>query len=318
MTCARQLERTGLRTTHGRLMPTIPSSLNGVSRERSIFYQRPRNNPPFGQRRRPIAGPVPALRRPPADVRVGVTWVAVAVLLACAPAVGQTGGGYDLSHHVVGGGGGTFGTGGGGTAGQADAGTHSGSAYALTGGFWAGILPPPTVTPTSTATQTPTHTPTVTHTTTPTQTPTSTATVTRTPTVTATWTPTLTPTPTPTFTPSGTPTFTPTSTSTATVTATTTPTNTRTATPTTTNTWTPQPTATPTASATPTATVHTAHCAGDCDASGQVTVDEILTMVNIALGNAPVTDCEAGDSNHDMHITVDEILTAVNNALNGC
>jgi hypothetical protein len=49
-----------------------------------------------------------------------------------------------------------------------------------------------------------------------------------------------------------------------------------------------------------------------------VTVDEILTMVNIALGNAPVTDCEAGDSNHDMHITVDEILTAVNNALNGC
>jgi hypothetical protein len=41
-------------------------------------------------------------------------------------------------------------------------------------------------------------------------------------------------------------------------------------------------------------------------------------MVNIALGNVPVTNCEAGDSNHDMHITVDEILTAVNNALNGC
>ncbi|HEX7408039.1 MAG TPA: hypothetical protein VF515_10380, partial [Candidatus Binatia bacterium] len=51
---------------------------------------------------------------------------------------------------------------------------------------------------------------------------------------------------------------------------------------------------------------------------GQVTVDEILTMVNIALGNAPVSDCEAGDGNGDHQITVDEILTAVNYALSGC
>jgi hypothetical protein len=49
-----------------------------------------------------------------------------------------------------------------------------------------------------------------------------------------------------------------------------------------------------------------------------VTIDEILTMVNIALGNAPLLDCEAADSNHDGHVTIDEILTAVNNALNGC
>jgi hypothetical protein len=49
-----------------------------------------------------------------------------------------------------------------------------------------------------------------------------------------------------------------------------------------------------------------------------VTVDEILTMVNIALGNAPVTTCEAGDANGDGQITVDEILAAVNDALNGC
>jgi hypothetical protein len=41
-------------------------------------------------------------------------------------------------------------------------------------------------------------------------------------------------------------------------------------------------------------------------------------MVNIALGNAAVTTCQAGDANHDGHITVDEILTAVNNDLNGC
>ncbi|MFI5395793.1 MAG: plastocyanin/azurin family copper-binding protein [Candidatus Binatia bacterium] len=71
------------------------------------------------------------------------------------------------------------------------------------------------------------------------------------------------------------------------------------------------PTSTPTPSPTPV-------CVGDCNGNGQVTVDEILTMVNIALGNAQITACEAGDANHDGHITVDEILTAVNNALNGC
>jgi hypothetical protein len=62
----------------------------------------------------------------------------------------------------------------------------------------------------------------------------------------------------------------------------------------------------------------TSDCPGDCDASGDVTVDEVLTMVNIALGNANVSTCLAGDANHDGQISVDEILTAVNNALNGC
>jgi len=47
-------------------------------------------------------------------------------------------------------------------------------------------------------------------------------------------------------------------------------------------------------------------------------VDEILTMVNIALGNTPVAECEPGDANGDTHITVDEILTAVKHALEGC
>jgi len=49
-----------------------------------------------------------------------------------------------------------------------------------------------------------------------------------------------------------------------------------------------------------------------------VTVDEILTLVNIALGNASPLDCPAGDTDHDGRITVDEILTAVYNALHGC
>ncbi len=59
-------------------------------------------------------------------------------------------------------------------------------------------------------------------------------------------------------------------------------------------------------------------CVGDCDDSGQVTVDEILAMVNVALGIDPVTTCNAGDANQDGQITVDEILAAVDNALNGC
>jgi hypothetical protein len=59
-------------------------------------------------------------------------------------------------------------------------------------------------------------------------------------------------------------------------------------------------------------------CAGDCDGQGTVTVDEILTMVNIALDKAPISDCQRGDSNGDGRITIDELLAAVNNALNSC
>jgi len=57
-------------------------------------------------------------------------------------------------------------------------------------------------------------------------------------------------------------------------------------------------------------------------ASGSVScreaADEILSLVNIALGNAEVASCEAGDANLDGQITIDEILTAVSNALTGC
>jgi hypothetical protein len=41
-------------------------------------------------------------------------------------------------------------------------------------------------------------------------------------------------------------------------------------------------------------------------------------MVNIALGNTPVANCLAGDANADGEITINEILGAVNNALSGC
>ncbi len=61
-----------------------------------------------------------------------------------------------------------------------------------------------------------------------------------------------------------------------------------------------------------------APCPGDCSKNGTVTVDEILTMVHIALGNADLSTCLVGDANHDSRITIDDILVAVLKALHGC
>jgi hypothetical protein len=60
------------------------------------------------------------------------------------------------------------------------------------------------------------------------------------------------------------------------------------------------------------------NCTADCDRDGTVTVDEIVTALNIGLGTRPVTDCTAGDSTNDGAITVDEIVAGLNFALNGC
>jgi len=59
-------------------------------------------------------------------------------------------------------------------------------------------------------------------------------------------------------------------------------------------------------------------CISDCNCDSQVTIEEILVMVNIALGKTGVSFCLMGDANGDGAITVDEILGAVFNALNGC
>jgi hypothetical protein len=59
-------------------------------------------------------------------------------------------------------------------------------------------------------------------------------------------------------------------------------------------------------------------CAGDCGGDGEVTVEEIVRMVNIALGSATVDQCRAGDVDGNGEITIDEIIAAVNRALAGC
>lgn len=74
----------------------------------------------------------------------------------------------------------------------------------------------------------------------------------------------------------------------------------------------------PAVAGSPAPTPTPSQCIGDCDNLGQVTVDELLTMVNIALGLDATATCAAGDANGDGTITVDEILKAVNLALTRC
>lgn len=59
-------------------------------------------------------------------------------------------------------------------------------------------------------------------------------------------------------------------------------------------------------------------CPGDCNRDALVTVDELITAVRIALGEAAVDTCLDADLNGDGIVTVDELVTAVNAALLGC
>jgi hypothetical protein len=64
--------------------------------------------------------------------------------------------------------------------------------------------------------------------------------------------------------------------------------------------------------------VATATCVGDCDGSNDVTVGEIIMMVNIALGTDSVASCHAGDADGSGDIAINEIIAAVTNDLDGC
>ncbi len=59
-------------------------------------------------------------------------------------------------------------------------------------------------------------------------------------------------------------------------------------------------------------------CAGDCDLGGDVTIDEITTGVNIALGNAHLAMCVGDDGNLDGEVSVNELIGIVRAALDGC
>jgi hypothetical protein len=128
---------------------------------------------------------------------------------------------------------------------------------------------------------------------------------------------------TPTSTRTPTSTSTPTETPTATITPTATPTRTvtptATITPTSTITPTLPPTATTTVTPTPTPTqTPQSACVGDCNGDGEVTVDELIKGVNIALGNIPLEMCPVFDTNNSGEVEITELIVGVNNALNGC
>jgi len=98
-------------------------------------------------------------------------------------------------------------------------------------------------------------------------------------------------------------------------------------TPTATRTPTPTPPVGPTTPDTPTVTPTTPGqglCVGDCNGSGNVTIDDLVRMVAVALSLQSICPteagggCLAGDSSCNCQITVDEIIQAVNNDLNGC
>ncbi len=59
-------------------------------------------------------------------------------------------------------------------------------------------------------------------------------------------------------------------------------------------------------------------CVGDCNRDGEVAINELITGVNIALGNNDVSSCPEFDANSDGEVTINELISGVNNALNGC
>ncbi len=59
-------------------------------------------------------------------------------------------------------------------------------------------------------------------------------------------------------------------------------------------------------------------CSGDCNGDSNVSVDELLSGVNILLGEADVARCPAFDTDGDAQVTIDEVVGAVKRALVGC
>ncbi len=59
-------------------------------------------------------------------------------------------------------------------------------------------------------------------------------------------------------------------------------------------------------------------CAGDCNANGAVSIDELIVGVNVNLERADAGTCQAMDSDGDGAVAVNELIAAVNNSLRGC
>lgn len=59
-------------------------------------------------------------------------------------------------------------------------------------------------------------------------------------------------------------------------------------------------------------------CLGDCNRDRVVAVDELVTIVNIALDDTLIARCARGDLDGNGQIAVGEVITVVKQALRGC
>jgi len=59
-------------------------------------------------------------------------------------------------------------------------------------------------------------------------------------------------------------------------------------------------------------------CLGDCNTNLQVTIDELVRGVTIALAQAALSTCPSFDGDHSGAVEVYELVSAVNNSLAGC
>jgi len=59
-------------------------------------------------------------------------------------------------------------------------------------------------------------------------------------------------------------------------------------------------------------------CAGDCNHDERVTIDELVSGVNVALGTLPIDRCPAVDVDGDEQVTVAELIAVVSASLTGC
>jgi hypothetical protein len=59
-------------------------------------------------------------------------------------------------------------------------------------------------------------------------------------------------------------------------------------------------------------------CIGDCNDDGNVSINEVIIGVIVALNGGSVDVCLILDADGDQVITIDELILAVNAALLGC
>jgi hypothetical protein len=59
-------------------------------------------------------------------------------------------------------------------------------------------------------------------------------------------------------------------------------------------------------------------CTGDCSGDGAVAINELITGVNVALGNEELSRCPSFDRNSDGSVGIAELVAAVGHALDGC